>query len=167
MVSYGNVEAPIDLSSYAIMSSFARSARSARVLAFLMRMDARDGWAVDHREDDVPQALEVKAFVRDWQRFLNEVGMQRLHAAPREFLELLGGLRSSRCLYLLKMANEHDPGLGSVLEKLLSEATGSDRLLLVVRQRLEVFTKAQLLGEIFSSSRLERIRSIMEAERKW
>lgn len=149
------------------MSSFARSAQNARILAFLARMDAQDGWAVDFREDESPEVLRIKAFVHDLQRLLNQGGMQRLHAAPREFLELLGGLRTSRCLYLLKMANERDPGLGDVLEELLSEAAASDRLLVVVRRRIEAFTKAQLLGEIFSSSRLERIKSIMEAERKW
>ena len=167
MGSSASAEAPIDLSSYAIMSSFARSAQSARIPAFLDRMDAQDGWAVDFREDESAEVLKVKALVRDLQRMLNGGGMLRLRAAPREFLELLGGLRTSRCLYLLKMAGERDPGLGAVLEELLSVAPPSDRLLAVVRQRIEVFTKAQLLGDVFSSSRLERIKSIMEAERKW
>ena len=167
MGTHGVAGRPLDLSSYAILSSFARSAQNARVLIFLMRMDERDGWGVDFAEDGAPDALEIKAFVRELQRFLGEGGLQRLHAAAREFLELLGGLRSSRCLYLLKTVNEQDPALGEVLERLLSEAADSDRLLVVVKRRLEVFTKAQLLGEIFSSSRLERIKSIMEAERKW
>ena len=54
--------------------------------------------------------------------------------------------------------------LGDQLEKLLAEAGSDERLILVVRRRLEAFTKAQLLGEIFSSSRLERIKSIMGVE---
>lgn len=166
MGSSASAEAPIDLSSYAIMSSFARSAQSARIPAFLDRMDAQDGWAVDFREDESAEVLKVKALVHDLQRMLNDGGMQRLRAAPREFLELLGGLRASRCLYLLKMAGERDPDLGAVLEELLAVAPPSDRLLAVVRQRIEVFTKAQLLGDVFSSSRLERIKSIMEAEGK-
>ena len=73
-------------------------------------------------------------------------------------------MRSSRCLYLLKRASEQNEALGDQLEKLLGEATAEDSLILVVRRRLEAFTKAQLIGEIFSSSRLERIKSIMGVE---
>lgn len=155
--------APIDLSGYAIMSNFARSTQSAKLLAFLMRIDAVDDWAVDFREDEASNALEIKAFMTQLQAFLNAGGMKNLQAAPREFLELLGGMRSSRCLYLLKVASEQNEVLAAELERLLSEATPSDRLILAVRRRIEAFTKAQLLGEIFSSSRLERIKSVMGA----
>lgn len=164
MAEGGGAAAPVDLSGYAIMSNFARSTQSARMLAFLLRIDGVDGWAVDFKEDEAPNALEIKAFVTQLQSFLNAGGMSSLHAAPREFLELLGGMRSSRCLYLLKRASEQNEELGNQLEKLLGEATTDDRLILVVRRRLEAFTKAQLIGEIFSSSRLERIKSIMGVE---
>lgn len=163
MTVVGGATAPVDLSNYAIMSNFARSTQSARMLAFLLRIDGVDEWTVDFKEDEAPNALQIKAFIADLQSFLNAGGMEHLQAAPREFLELLGGLRSSRCLYLLKKANEN-PELADQLEKLLGEATPSDRLMMVVRRRLEAFTKAQLLGEIFSSSRLERIKSIMGVE---
>lgn len=153
--------ASIDLSGYAVMANFARSTNSARMLAFLLRIDSVDGWAVDFKEDEAPNALEIKAFVSELQAFLNDGGMESLQAAPREFLELLGGLRSSRCLYLLKVASEQNPELADQIEGLLGQATVSDRLVLVVRRRIEAFTKAQLLGEIFSSSRLERIKTAM------
>ena len=156
--------APIDLSGYAIMSNFARSTQSARVLAFLLRIDSVDAWAVDFKEDEAANALEVKAFVTQLQAFLNSGGMDSLQVAPHEFLELLGGMRSSRCLYLLKKASEQNPVLADQIEKLLGEAKPADRLVMVVRRRLEAFTKAQLLGEIFSNSRLERIKSIMGVE---
>ena len=164
MAEVGDAVTLVDLSGYSIMSSFARSTQSARMLAFLLRIDGVDGWAVDFKEDEAPNALEIKAFVTKLQSFLNAGGMSSLHAAPREFLELLGGMRSSRCLYLLKQASEQNGALGDQLEKLLVEATTEDRLILVVRRRLEAFTKAQLIGEIFSSSRLDRIKSIMGVE---
>lgn len=161
MTLAGGALVPIDLSGYAVMSSFARSTQSARSLAFLMRIDSVDAWTVDYKEDEAPNALEIKAFVTDFQAFLNARGLHALKAAPREFLELLGALKSSRCLYLLKLASERDTELADVLEKLLFEATTDNRLILVVRRRLEAFNKAQLLGEIFSDSRLLRIHSIM------
>ena len=65
------------------------------------------------------------------------------------------------CVAELALAGALD--LAAELERLLSEATPSDRLILAVRRRIEAFTKAQLLGEIFSSSRLERIKSVMGA----
>ena len=164
MTEVGGAGTLVDLSGYSIMSSFARSTQSARMLAFLLRIDGVDRWTVDFKEDEAANALEIKAFVTQLQAFLNAGGLGTLHAAPREFLELLGGLRSSRCLYLLKQASAENPELGDQLEKLLAEAGSDERLILVVRRRLEAFTNAQLLGEIFSSSRLERIKSIMGVE---
>lgn len=161
MASNSDLALPVDLAGYSIMSSFAASSQSARILEFLRRIDDVDGWAVDYKENESPDALQIQAFVRELQSFLNAGGMARLQAAPRDFLELLGGLRSSRCLYLLKKASEENSQFADSVEKLLAEATASDRLILVVRRRIEAFTKAQLLGEIFSSSRLERIKSIM------
>lgn len=158
----GGAAAPIDLGNYAIMSNFARSTQSARVLAFLMRIDSVDAWAVDFKEDEAPNALEIKAFVTQLQAFLNSGGMSTLHVASHKFLELLGGMKSSRCLYLLKMASEQNPQLADQIEKQLGEATPADRLVMVVRRRLEAFTKAQLIGEIFSDARLKRIESIMK-----
>ena len=156
-----SVGTQIDLSGYAVMGSFARSTQSARMLAFLMRLDAVDGWAVDFKEDEAVNALNIKGFVSQLQAFLNDGGVDWLQAAPDEFLALLGGLRSSRCLYLLREATQRNHELADQVEKLLVEADGTDRLVSVVRRRLEAFTRAQLLGEIFSSSRLERIKSIM------
>ena len=83
MVEGGGATAPVDLSGYAIMSSFARSTQSARMLAFLLRIDGVDGWAVDFKEDEAPNALEIKAFVTQLQSFLNAGGMSSLQAAPR------------------------------------------------------------------------------------
>jgi len=161
--SNGTSALAVDLTRYAVMSSFAQSTQSARMLAFLLRIDGVDAWAVDYKEDEAQNALEIKAFVSQLQSFLNAGGIDRLQAAPHEFLELLGGLRSSRCLYLLKLASEQNPELADLLEKRLAEAsaTASERLIWVVRRRLDAFGKAYLLGEIFSSHRLERIKSII------
>lgn len=157
---------PVDLSRFSVMHTFARTTQSARLLAFLMRIDEVDRWAVDYREDESPNALNIGAFIAGLQSFLGSGGLEALSAAPKEFLELLGGLRSSRCLYLLKMSNERNPELSNQLDTLLATAGSNDRLVLVVRRRLEAVNKAQLLGEIFSSSRLERIKSIMGVERE-
>src|SRR3990167_8832936 len=122
MAEVGDAVTLVDLSGYSIMSSFARSTQSARMLAFLLRIDGVDRRAVDFKEDEAPNTLEIKAFVTQLQAFLNAGGLGNLHAAPREFLELLGGLRSSRCLFLLKQASAENPELGDQLEKLLAEA---------------------------------------------
>lgn len=151
----------IDLSSYGIFANFARSTQSMRMLAFLMRIDGIDRWAVDFNEDEAPNSFEIKSFIGSLQSFLNAGGMDRIHAAPREFLELLGGLRSSRCLYLLQLACKQNLELGNQIENLLSEATPNDRLILVVRHRIYALMRAELIGEIFAKSRLERIKSIM------
>jgi hypothetical protein len=161
MSSASGAQQSVDLASYAIMSSFARSTQSARLLSFLLRIDGVDRWAVDYKEDEAPNALEIKSFLAELQSFLNAGGMGGLQAAPRQFLELLGGLRSSRCLYLLKLVSVANPVLADQIEKLLLEAGSEERLILVVRRRLEAFTKAQLLGDIFSNKRLERIKLIM------
>lgn len=158
-----SADAGIDLHGYNIMASFARAHHSERMLAFLMRLDAVDSWAVDYKEDEAANALEVKAFVAQLQSFLNADAFTSLDAAPKQYLQLLGGLRSSRCLYLLREAMERNPALAVELERLLGSAD-QDVLVAVVRRRLEAFNKAQLLGEIFSAERLERITSIMGAK---
>src|SRR3990167_9286276 len=91
MAEVGDAVTLVDLSGYSIMSSFARSTQSARMLAFLLRIDGVDRWAVDFKEDEAPNTLEIKAFVPQLQAFMNEGGLGNLRAAPREFLELLGG----------------------------------------------------------------------------
>ena len=47
MTEVGGAGTLVDLSGYSIMSSFARSTQSARMLAFLLRIDGVDRWAVD------------------------------------------------------------------------------------------------------------------------
>lgn len=156
-------ETAVDLSSYNVTASFARRQFSGRMMTFLMRLDAVDTWAVDHKEDEAPNALEIKAFIGQLQAFLNSGAMAGLDAAPKEYLELLGGLRSSRCLYLLRETMERNPALADELERLLAMPDTS-QLVAVVKRRLEAFMKAQLLGEIFSAERLMRIKTIMGAK---
>ena len=157
----GALNQTVDLTSQGVMNNLAVRTQSAKMLAFLMRLDGVDSWAVDFKEDEAADALEVKGFIAKLQAFLNDGGMQRLQAEPTAFLQLMGGLRSSRCLYLLREAIEQNPEVGDALEKLLVSADSDDRLISVVRRRLEAFGKAQLLSEIFSRDRLERIKSIM------
>lgn len=155
----------VDLDRNRILADFAKSQNSERMVALLMRIDDADKWTVDFKQEESENPFDIVAFIHHLQFFLNNSGLEALNAAPREFLELLGGLRSSRCLYLLKVIGEHAPGLAETLEKHLFEinepASESDRLILVVRRRVEAFTKAQLLGEIFSNERLERVKSLM------
>ena len=158
------LSASVDLSGYGVMASFARGEYSARMLAFLMRLDAVDTWAVDFKEDEAANSLEIKAFVGSLQSFLNSGALDGLGGgASQAYLQLLGGLRTSRCLYLLRETMERNPILADELERLLARSD-SDQLVSVVARRLEAFTKAQLLGRIFSTERLERIKSIMGAK---
>ena len=153
---------PFDLSRFGVMQSFARVTTSERLLGFLARLDDVDSWAVDFREEESPNLFEIQALMAEVQGFLG-ANFDALHVAPKQFLELLGGMRSSRCLYVLRLTMEQNPQLGSEIERLLDDPEQS-RLTAVVKRRIEAFTKAKLLGEIFSGQRLERIRAIMGAQ---
>ena len=151
----------LDLSAYGVLRHFAAGARRARLLNFLSAMDQADHWAVDFADGPAAPSFDLQLYLQDLADCV-KTSAAVLHQVPGEFAALLAQLTSTRCLYLIRYVAQHN---GQFLDTLaaLIEAAGDDQpQLAVIRQRFETFSRAQLLGEIFSAQRLHRIASIME-----
>lgn len=149
-----------DLTSYSVLAHFAKSTRNVQLLNFLLSLDRVDTWAVDYNESESPKALEIQLFIQDLQRFV-ESSMSVLHRVPQEFADILCHLTTTRCMYLIRFVAQRNDDFLERLGFLLEEEAGQSPNVAAVRRRLEAFSRAKLLGEIFSGKRLTRILQIM------
>jgi hypothetical protein len=150
----------LDLRSHSVLAHFARSTRNVQLLDFLLALDRIDKWAVDYNELESPKVLEIQLFVKELQRFV-EASLPVLHRVPREFADILSHLTTTRCMYLIRFVGQHNDEFLEQLGFLLEEEAGQSPNVATIRRRLEAFSKAKLLGEIFSGKRLTRISQIM------
>lgn len=150
----------LDLTSHGVLGHFAKSTRNVQLLTFLLALDRVDKWAVDYNEDQSSKAFEIQLFMQDLQRFV-EASLPVLHRVPEEFSEILAHLTTTRCMYLIRFVGQRNEEFLEKLGFLLEEGAESSPNIAAVRRRLEAFSKAKLLGEIFSGKRLTRITKIM------
>lgn len=155
------IETP-DLTAHSVLAHFAQSSRNVQLLNFLMALDRVDRWAVDFEADDAGQDFEVQLLMQEVQRFV-EQSASVLHRVPREFADLLSNLTTSRCMYLVRYVGQRNPEFVEKFAFLLEADAGSSPNVAAVRRRFEAFSKARLLGEIFSGPRLREINQIMGA----
>lgn len=146
-----------DLSAHGVMQHFAASSRRARLLGFLAAMDQQDQWANDYA---VPLPFDLQRYLQALIASV-QAAPGAAHGAPAAWAGLLAQLTSSRSLYLVRYIAERDEKFLDSLGVLLETAGSDAPHLAVLRQRFDAFSKAQLLGEIFSTQRLQRIASIM------
>lgn len=150
----------LDLTTHGVLAHFAQSTRNVQLLNFLLSLDRVDRWAVDFNESESRNAIDIQLFMQELERFV-EVSLPVLHRVPREFAELLSHLTTTRCMYLLRFVGQHNDEFLERLGFLLENEAGESPDVAAVRRRLEAFSKAKLLGEIFSGKRLTRIMNIM------
>jgi hypothetical protein len=158
--SLGNVPIPqiekLDLTAHGVFQHFAGSGR----LTFLLALDRLDKWAVDFDEMTSPDAFDIQLYMQDLSRFVLSSSMV-LHRVSREFSEVLAHLTTTRCMYVIRYVSQNNPRFLDALALLIESDDRSDPNLIAIRRRFEAFSKARLLGEIFSGRRLHRIASIM------
>lgn len=152
--------AELDLTRYGVLGQFARSTRNPRLMQFLLALDRVDRWAVDFDEEHSERVFDVRAFVHDLQSFV-DASVPVLHRVPREFADILAHVTTTRCIYLLRFVGERNNQFVDALARLLEADGAQSANIAAVRRRLEAFSKARLLGEIFSGRRLTRIMQIM------
>ncbi|NIF27668.1 type IV secretion protein IcmW [Pantoea sp. Tr-811] len=152
----------LDLTAHGVLGHFAKSSRNAQLVNFLMSMDRLDRWAVDFNEDAPAQQFEIQLLMQEIQAFVESCA-RALHRVPRPFAELLAHLTSSRCVYLMRYVAQHNETFSGALAALLESDPNTSADLKAFRHRLDAFSKARLLGEIFSGPRLREISQIMES----
>ena len=150
----------LDLTLFSVLGHFAKSTRNVQLLSFLLSLDQVDKWTVDYNEAGSDRALDVQIFVQDLQSFV-ETSVPVLHEVPKEFADMLSHLTTTRCMYLIKYIGQHNEDFLDRFSALLEEESERSLNVAVVLRRLEAFSKAKLLGEIFSGRRLTRILQIM------
>lgn len=139
--------------------SFTTATDPGRLLTFLLALDRLDRWAVDFGEGVTGDAFDVQLFLLELGALV-ESSFAVLHRVPREFSEVLGHLTTTRCLYLVRELSRRNPLFLDSLTAALS-MPNRDANLSAIRRRFEAFERAQLLGEIFSEERLQRIVRVM------
>jgi len=149
----------LDLTLRSVLEHFVKSTRDMKLFNFLLSMDRVDKWVIDYNELESLKAHEIQLFLQDLQHFI-EASLPVLHRVPREFADILSYLTTSRCMYLIRFVGQHNEEFLDQLGFLLEEDRQSPNIA-VIRRRLEAFSKAKLLGEIFSGKRLNRILQIM------
>ncbi|MFK0093901.1 type IV secretion protein IcmW [Pseudomonas sp. NPDC090592] len=152
----------LDLTAHGVLGHFAKSSRNAQMVKFLVSMDRLDRWAVDFDEDAPAQQFEIQLLMQELQSFV-ETYARVLHQVPQAFAELLAHLTSSRCMYLARYAAQHNDAFNAALAPLLAGDLSQPGDLAAFRRRLDAFSKAHLLSEIFSAERLREISQIMES----
>jgi len=150
----------LDLTATGVFQHFVASGRRGQVLTFLMALDRLDSWAVDYHETNSPRVFDIQAYLLDLQTFV-EASATVLHRVPREFVGVLAHLTTTRCMYLIRYVAQHNPAFLDHLAYLMEGEVDAD--LAAIRRRFEAFSKARVLGEMFSGKRLHRIVSIMGA----
>ena len=152
----------LDLTSHGVLGHFAKSSHNVQLLNFLMALDRVDRWAVDYAEDTSAQPFELQLLMQEVQAFVETYALV-LHRVPQPFAELLAQLTSSRCMYLVQYLAQRNEAFTGSLGALLGDAAVQSADLSVLRSRLDVFSKAHLLSEVFSGQRLREISQIMES----
>lgn len=152
----------LDLTSHGILTHFAKSTRNVRLLNFMMALDRVDTWAVDYDAENqtAAQAIEVSALM-DNLRELIENSVPVLHRVPAELAEVLAHITTSRCMYLIRFVGHHNAAFMEAFGELLEQESGKSPSIHALRRRLEAFSKAKLLSDIFARNRIERIMKIM------
>ncbi|WP_409312305.1 type IV secretion protein IcmW [Pseudomonas putida] len=152
----------LDLTAHGVLGHFAKSSRNAQLVKFLVSMDRLDRWTVDFEEDASTHQFEIQLLMQELQSFV-EAYARVLHQVPQAFAELLAHLTSSRCMYLTRYVAQHNDAFSRALAPLLAGDLSQLADLTVFRRRLDAFSKAHLLSEIFSAERLREISQIMES----
>lgn len=150
----------LDLTAHGVFQHFVSSGRRGQLLTFLLALDRLDKWAVDFNEMTSPQAFDIQLYLQDLGRFVAASAVV-LHRVPREFAEVLAHLTTTRCMYLIRYVAQNNPQFLDSLAMLIEAGGATEPNLVAIRRRFEAFSKARLLGEIFSGKRLHRIVSIM------
>lgn len=162
--SFADVKIPpiddLDLTAHGVFQHFVASGRRGQLLTFLMALDRLDQWAVDYSEMTSPQAFDIQLYLQDLARLV-EASSLVLHRVTREFSEVLAHLTTTRCMYLIRYVAQVNPKFLDGLAFLIESEGDANPNLAAIRRRFEAFSKARLLGEIFSGKRLHRIVSIM------
>jgi hypothetical protein len=149
-----------DLTAQRVAQHFAAIGRRGQLLTFLLALDRLDRWTVDFAEMQSPERFDLQLFLHELSGVVHG-SFSVLHRVPREFSEVLAHLTTTRCLYLIQHIAQRNPQFLDSLTFLLAAEAGSDPNLAAIRRRFEAFSRARLLGQIFSGPRLERIVSIM------
>ncbi|MDB6011082.1 MAG: hypothetical protein JWL65_3332 [Gammaproteobacteria bacterium] len=155
--------ATLDLRAQTVYESFVTAADGGRLLTFLLALDRLDRWTVDFGEGDTRDVFDVQLFLLELGALV-ECSSEVLHRMPRELSEVLAHLTTTRCLYLVRELSRRNPLFLDSLTTLLS-APNADTNLSAIKRRFEAFDRAQLLGEIFSEERLQRILTVMRSYR--
>lgn len=149
----------LDLTAHAVFQHFVSSGKRGQLLAFLLALDRYDKWTVDFQESTSPQVFDIQHYLQELSLFVAD-SASVLHRVPRELAEVLAHLTTTRCMYLIRYIGQHNPEFLDSLATLL-EQHGEDAHVAAIRRRFEAFSKARMLGEIFSGKRLSRIVTIM------
>lgn len=157
--------APIALDSLSLSRGeidgyFLKGNQNLRLMSFLMALDRVDSWAMDFREDEVPDQIAFRQLLGTLESVMKEC-VSVLHELPLRMADILAHLTTSRSLYLIRFATQHNPAFLNALAVTLEQHSDADLNVAALRRRLEAFAKAHLLGEIFSGARLARILQIM------
>lgn len=137
------------------------------VLAKLLgEMDRREPWATDQDDNVLVMMASLVERLEDT-AFANEVA--RGEGAAR-LAHVFALLQSSRFMRLLEMFDKRQPGIVSRLTLALSVLGGeSEAFALLFYERLLAIHRAELLGQVFSVARgnriaqdIEMIREVME-----
>lgn len=152
----------LDLTAHGVLGHFAKSSHNARLVHFLTTMDRLDRWAVDFDEDAPAHQFEIQLLMQEVQAFV-EAYARVLHQVPQPFAELMAHLTSSRCMYLVRYVAQRNEAFTGAIAPLLAGDLSQPAELTAFRGRLEAFSKAHLLSEIFSAERLREISQIMES----
>lgn len=151
----------LDLTTKGVMGHFARETRSAQLQTLLLSMNTLDHWAIDQDHADGSPQFDIQLLLQEVQDLMDGCASS-LHQVSRPLAEMLAHLTTPRCTYLLQYVIQQNAAFKPALAPLLADDGSESLELSVFRQRLEVFTKARLLSEIFSNERLCEISQIME-----
>ena len=152
----------LDLTAQGVYKHFVASGDQVKILSFLLSLDRMDRWAVDFDEMSSPETVNIQLYLEELLQFL-QTSSEALHKIPREFAEVLAHLTSTRCMYVLRYVSQHNTQFLDALAYSIGSDEGKDPHLTTIKRRFEVFSRARLLGDIFSGARLSRIVSIMNA----
>ena len=158
----------LDLDSQSVLAHFVADGGddAARTISFLLGLDSVDHWAVDFAEASRvdTDAIRLRAFIGDLERVVR-VHAPVLDHLTAQFVQLLAGLTTSRCMIILRYVSQKNERFIEQLAHTLEGSGQDDVMVSTVRRRLEAFERAQILGRIFSGARLVRIMQIMGSYR--
>lgn len=151
----------LNLTVHSVLEHFIMSTKgNVALLSFLQKLNGEDKWAVDFNEEESPNSLEIQGFILELQKFV-ENSLPVLHEVPREFSDMLSYLTTAKCLYLMRFVGQHNDKFLDEIGVVLEQDNNQSPNLAAIRRRLETFSRAGLLSEIFSGKRLTRILRVM------